>query len=323
MRRRIVRASLALALVCGASIAFASSLGPQARHTGAFAVGGKPAEANCTACHNGHEVNDPNGLLEILDVPSEYAPGALYNLKVRLTYNWAEVPPKARWGFQIQAVSEVTGDSAGTWVLGGSPPESLKIAKVSPPSVFRNRRYLEHTIADIREGSLGPTQVWNVFWRAPDTDIGKIYFFAAGNAANGDECHDCACAVAPCDSDILGDHIFTTAESTLAGTAVLGVPVHPGPVSAALEPPAPNPFAGRLALSFTVPRAGMVDLSVYDAQGRRVRNLVRARLEPGSHGSSWDGTRQDGSRARNGVYFIRLSAPGANQPITRRATLAR
>lgn len=119
------------------------------------------------------------------------------------------------------------------------------------------------------------------------------------------------------------DHIFTTAESTLAGTAVTGAPAAAAGPGAALQLPAPNPFAGRLDLAFDIPRAGIVDLSIYDAQGRRIRNLVRARLEPGSHSSFWDGMRQDGSRARNVVYFVRLAAPGADPPIVRRATLVR
>lgn len=200
MRRHIVRALVAAALVCGTSIAFASRFGPQPRYTGAFAVGGKPVEGNCTTCHTGAPVNDPNGQLEILNVPPEYEPGRLYNFRMRLTYHWAELPPTPpRWGFQLQAVSATTGDSAGVWVLGGSPPESLRITKITGASVFRNRRYLEHTGKDIREGSPGPTQVWNVFWLAPETDIGKVYFFAAGNAGNGDGCHERNCGPEPCD----------------------------------------------------------------------------------------------------------------------------
>jgi hypothetical protein len=323
MRRRIVRAVVTVALLSGTSLAVASSLGPQPARTGAFAVGPRPAEQNCTLCHQA-PLNDPNGSVEILGIPTEYEPRRLYNFKVRLTYNWPEVPPTPpRWGFQLQAVSATTGDSAGIWVLGGAPPESLKVVRGVSTTAWRHRRYLEHTQADIHEGSLGPSQEWNVYWQAPDTDIGKVYFFAAGNAANGDQCHECGCAVSDCDSDVKQDHIFTTAESTMAGTAVIGVP---GPIrvtSAVLDLPRPNPMSSGTDLGFTIPRAGAVDLSIHDPQGRRVRSLVRRDLEPGLYRSFWDGRLDDGTHAATGVYFVRLSAPGQVRPLMRKVVLAR
>ncbi len=70
----------------------------------------------------------------------------------------------------------------------------------------------------------------------------------------------------------------------------------------------PNPFNPRTTLSYDVPREGRVDLSVYDAAGRRVRTLVAE----GSHARGrftveWDGRDETGSQVAAGVYFARLS----------------
>ena len=57
MRRRTLRASLAVLLLLGASFAFAYSTGPPASRTGAFPVASRPGESNCTICHNSVPVN--------------------------------------------------------------------------------------------------------------------------------------------------------------------------------------------------------------------------------------------------------------------------
>jgi hypothetical protein len=103
--------------------------------------------------------------------------------------------------FQIQAVDSTTGDSAGFFVYG----PGLRVVRPPTTTVFRNRRYLEHggDTSSVQEGRLGPVE-WSFQWTAPtDAAARKVYFFAAGNAANGDGCAACE-----------GDFIFTDAEST-------------------------------------------------------------------------------------------------------------
>ena len=141
-------------------------------------------------------LNDPAGRLRILDVPSAYVPGNTYTLRVHLEHTWDPMPPDPlRWGFQMQAVQASTGDSAGTWILiPNAPPDTFVIKRTSSLSVYKNRRYIEHTRnpnnpvdpnGSTHYGELGPIE-WHVKWQAPPGDSGKIYFFAAGNSANGD-----------------------------------------------------------------------------------------------------------------------------------------
>ena len=70
----------------------------------------------------------------------------------------------------------------------------------------------------------------------------------------------------------------------------------------------PNPFRASTSLTFDVPRAGRVQLSIYDATGRRVRTLADEEFASGRQHVIWDGADADGRRAGAGVYFVRMEA---------------
>jgi hypothetical protein len=71
----------------------------------------------------------------------------------------------------------------------------------------------------------------------------------------------------------------------------------------------PNPFQRSSLIRFTLPTSGPISLKIYDVTGRRVRSLVDGWLMAGSHQRIWEGTDDDGTPARAGVYFYRLSTP--------------
>ncbi len=72
---------------------------------------------------------------------------------------------------------------------------------------------------------------------------------------------------------------------------------------------APNPLNPTTTIVFELPAAATVDLAIYDAAGRRVRELVAGvRLGPGRHGLAWDGRDDAGRTAPAGVYVYRLRA---------------
>ena len=320
MRHIIVRAAALAVLAGGAGLAIANSTGPPAARTGAFKVQSKAAEPNCTLCHSGSQLNDPSGSLRILDVPINYAAGDTVALRVRLEHAWNPMPPNPlRWGFQLQAVQASTGDRAGTFILSpNTPPDTFKI--VAGSGAYASRRYIEHTRnasnpkdpdGSTHFGEMGPIE-WTVKWVAPPGDSGKIYFFAAGNSANGDGV-----------SIGSGDFIFTTAESSMGPTNV-DVPPHPAPLRlrTALDPPYPNPMTKCTDISFTIAKGGLVDITIYDLQGRRVRSVLHEFREAGTYGSFWDGRRDDRQFAKNGVYLIRLRAPDGRR-VSQKIVLAR
>lgn len=65
----------------------------------------------------------------------------------------------------------------------------------------------------------------------------------------------------------------------------------------------PNPFNPSTTISFSLPEAGMVRLSVYDVVGREVAQLVNERKEAGRHSVTFNG-----NSLGSGMYFCRLEA---------------
>lgn len=314
MLRIIVRAAVALFAVSGATVAFALSTGPPLSRTGAPSVGGKPAEALCTVCHNLNAPNMPGGQVEVLDLPDHYTPGQIYPLRVRLTSTANESYPERKWGFELTAVYQANGLGAGTWIIPTAGDDSLRRATYDSgsSSTFKTRTYISHTSPSTHKGWPSPSE-WSFAWVAPPVDSGTVLFFVAGNAANGD-------------STSLGtdDHIYTGRDTVLAPVQVgVGFPPSRPEYRSSLEPPYPNPMTLCGDISFELARAGNMDLSVFDVQGRRLRTIMRGWHDAGPGFAFWDARREDGAYVENGVYFVRLKAPGELRVISRRLVVAR
>ena len=93
----------------------------------------------------------------------------------------------------------------------------------------------------------------------------------------------------------------TARELTVTGEAT-GLPTQ-----LALRRNVPNPFMGQTLISFDLPRATRMDLTVYDIAGRRVKQLMSGAAEAGSHELIWDGRDDQGAPAASGVYFYNLT----------------
>ena len=92
------------------------------------------------------------------------------------------------------------------------------------------------------------------------------------------------------------------------------------PAQLALARPQPNPASGATTLGFALPRAGRVELAIYDASGRRVRLLASGEHAAGEHVLAWDLRDEAGRPVGAGLYFVRLESAGST--LTRRlATL--
>jgi hypothetical protein len=72
----------------------------------------------------------------------------------------------------------------------------------------------------------------------------------------------------------------------------------------------PNPFNPRTTISYSIPKAGYVELAVYDLAGRHVRTLVKEHVAMGEHHVRWNGEDSTGSQVASGVYLYQLRAGG-------------
>ena len=83
------------------------------------------------------------------------------------------------------------------------------------------------------------------------------------------------------------------------------------PVTRVVMPSQPNPFRLSTVIRYSVGDVpSHVEIAVFDPSGRRVRVLVNELQGPGSHVATWDGRREDGTRAAAGVYFMKAQVAG-------------
>ncbi|CAN5604084.1 hypothetical protein BH20ACI4_BH20ACI4_31640 [soil metagenome] len=170
----------------------ASASGPTPSHTNA------PGESNCTACHGSFPVNSGTGNMIISGLPANYKPNQ--QIPVTVTLNQAQA---VVYGFQLTAVDS-QGRKVGTFTLPAQMPPQMQIVE----GIVNNqpRDYVEHTSSGIIPTQFD-TKSWTFTFTTPSQRVGKIGFYAAGNAANSDGGPD-------------GDYIYTTSKATLSGTAV-------------------------------------------------------------------------------------------------------
>jgi len=75
------------------------------------------------------------------------------------------------------------------------------------------------------------------------------------------------------------------------------------PVKFALEQNYPNPFNPITTINYSIPKASKVKLTIYDALGRKVADLVNERQEIGAYEVTFDA-----SSLASGMYFYQINA---------------
>lgn len=74
----------------------------------------------------------------------------------------------------------------------------------------------------------------------------------------------------------------------------------------------PNPCGDApLHIFYTLDKeVSPVEVTLYDATGRKVKTILREKGEAGTHRLLWDGRDENGRRVPTGIYFLRLITPG-------------
>jgi hypothetical protein len=181
-------------------VAYASASGPEPGYTGA------PADiGNCTHCHDTYEVaNVGPGSVRIDNAPNVYTPGQDYTLRVTV-----QQAGRSRFGFQLTALDKNANRAGALAPLDGT-------TQVLGQTGFGGRQYIEHSVSGTLASAAG-SKTWQVRWTAPDTDIGPVILYVAGNAANNDGTNQ-------------GDYIYTNRVASDSATSVVTVSLqsHPG-----------------------------------------------------------------------------------------------
>lgn len=294
---------------------------------------GNPAVIVASADFNG------DGIEDLISVNSRWGDGFSSQVSVMLGRGDGTFLPavtvqagdKPDW----VATGDVDGDGIMDFVTANSGDGTISIMRglgnghfvALPPVVFARSSCV--TLADLDlDGTLDliatmPDEDMIVVWRGlgggsfgPPIEIGTRMTPGEVRVAdvNGDQLPDLV--VGYWMKNVRFDVLLNETQRVSTG-------VGPGqaPTRFELAPARPNPFRSIAALGFSVPRAAIVRLEIYDLEGRKIRTLQNGPLAPGKYERTWDGATSNGTAAQTGVYFVRFSAPGVEQ--SRKALLVR
>ncbi len=249
-------------------IAQAFSSGPPDGKTGA------PGEGNCTDCHSSFPINSGDGMFTI-DAPEEFQPGETYTITVTLSDNGQQ-----RWGF------ELTPLSIGTVTITDA------INTLS--STSGGNTYVKQTSAGTYNGNPDGPVTWQFDWTAPTVDPpASVTMYANGNAANAN-------------FSTSGDYIYSTSVTIEQFTSIDDFRDGTLPDILAMKS-YPNPFNASTTINYAVPSDGIVNLSIYDIQGRLVDVLEEGYRNVGLYDVSWSGKDRYDRDVVSGIYFVKLA----------------
>lgn len=69
----------------------------------------------------------------------------------------------------------------------------------------------------------------------------------------------------------------------------------------------PNPFNPTTVISYSLPTAGIIELSVFSSIGEKVITLVSGQQNSGNHSITWNGKNQNGYVLPSGMYYYSMT----------------
>ena len=69
----------------------------------------------------------------------------------------------------------------------------------------------------------------------------------------------------------------------------------------------PNPFNPTINIDYALPSQELVNLSIINLLGQKVRTLANDIQEPGNYSFKWDGKDINGIDLQSGIYFAVIS----------------
>lgn len=107
------------------------------------------------------------------------------------------------------------------------------------------------------------------------------------------------------------DYLFITPSELADASEIL-------PQSFELKQNYPNPFNPITTLRFGVPERSIINLSIYDIQGKVIRTLVWKESTPGWHEVIWNGMNEQGRQVGTGLYLARMLVVNPEANLTNR-----
>jgi hypothetical protein len=137
---------------------------------------------------------------------------------------------------------------------------------------------------------------------------GGFHSRAMVNSRNATRCNGCHGLNTPASGSILGFEVGFRLARKDTTTDIHYKPGWPGNTGSVQS--FHNPALRITRISFSLKKAGAIELQIFDLSGRQVRSLVNAILPAGDYQTVWDGRGDHGSVLSSGFYFYTLRING-------------
>ena len=77
----------------------------------------------------------------------------------------------------------------------------------------------------------------------------------------------------------------------------------------------PNPFSPNTTISFSLKNNSVVELSIYDIKGQKVKSITSERYSKGNHSVIWNGKNEQDKLVSSGIYFYKLNVNGKTESV--------
>jgi len=65
----------------------------------------------------------------------------------------------------------------------------------------------------------------------------------------------------------------------------------------------PNPFNPSTTIHYEIPKAGEIEISIFNMNGRLIKNIVNQNQQAGTHKVVWNGINKTGNKVSSGLYI--------------------
>lgn len=74
----------------------------------------------------------------------------------------------------------------------------------------------------------------------------------------------------------------------------------------------PNPFQDETTIEYQINESSFVNASIYDMNGRLIKQFELGKKAPGKHQINWKGENENGQKIASGIYYYSFNINGAN-----------
>ncbi len=77
----------------------------------------------------------------------------------------------------------------------------------------------------------------------------------------------------------------------------------------------PNPVKSECRISFNLTKSQFVEISIFDVQGKIVKQLLNEKLDSRFYEIFWNGTNNANTETPNGIYFVKIKTLNSEEMI--------